>query len=366
MYPIRILHVFGRVDRGGAETMVMNLYRNIDRSLIQFDFAVHTNDICDYEEEIIGLGGKIYRFPQFNGINIMKYIKSWRKFLKTHQEYKIIHGHMYSIASIYLFIAKRYGIYTIAHSHSTSNGKSIKSTIKDMFCFPLKYICDYKMACGLDAAKWLFGENVIKENSFHLLKNSIKLEDYLFKSEMDERVSNKGRIIVCGHIGRFVEVKNHRFLIDVFFEYHKLNPNSILLLIGTGELEDVIKEYVIKLSIEKVVFFLGLQKNVKEYLSKMDVFIFPSVYEGLPLALVEAQASGIQCFISNTISDEVCITSCINKLSLKEPASVWARCIKEKNLMKKNTYSELRNAGYDIANTVQWLSKFYINHYKLR
>lgn len=104
MYPIRILHVFGRVDRGGAETMVMNLYRNIDRSLIQFDFAVHTNDICDYEEEIIGLGGKIYRFPQFNGINIMKYIKSWRKFLKKHQEYKIIHGHMYSIASIYLFI----------------------------------------------------------------------------------------------------------------------------------------------------------------------------------------------------------------------------------------------------------------------
>lgn len=365
MHPIRILHVFGRVDRGGAETMIMNLYRNIDKSLIQFDFAVHTNDICDYEEEIMGLGGKIYRLPQFNGINIINYINAWRNFFKIHQEYKIIHGHMYSIASIYLLIAKSYGLYTIAHSHSTSNGSGIKSIVKDIFCLPLKYICDYKMACGIDAAKWLFGEKRIRENSFHLLKNAINLEEYFCKDEMNESLSNKERI-VCGHIGRFVEVKNHRFLVDVFFEYHKLNPNSILLLIGTGELEDIIKEYVVKLRLEKTVFFLGNQKNVKKHLRKMDVFIFPSIYEGLPLALVEAQASGIQCFISDTISDEVCITSCINKLSLKESASVWARCIKGKNLMKKNTHSELRNAGYDIENTVQWLSKFYINHYKLR
>ena len=361
MSPIRILHVFGRMDRGGAETMVMNLYRNIDRNLIQFDFAVHTTDICDYEKEISGLGGKIYRFPQFNGINIMNYMNSWKNFLKKHQEYKIIHGHMYSIASIYLLISKRYGLYTIAHSHSTSNGSGIKSIVKDIFCLPLKYICDYKMACSIDAAKWLFGEKIIRENSFHLLKNAINLEEYSCKNEI---LPNKEGI-VCGHIGRFVEVKNHRFLVDVFFEYHKLDPSATLILIGTGELEDIIREYVVKLGLEKAVFFLGNQKNVKKHLRKMDVFIFPSMYEGVPLALVEAQASGIQCFISDTISDEVCITSCINKLSLKESASVWARCIKGKNLMKKNTHSELRNAGYDIENTVQWLSEFYINHYNV-
>ena len=365
MSPIRILHVFGRLDRGGAETMVMNLYRNIDRSLIQFDFAVHTNDDCDYDKEITELGGRIYHFPRFNGMNIIEYINCWEKFLYTHKEYKIIHGHMYSIASVYLYIAKKYGCYTIAHSHNTSNGKGLKALIKDCFCFPLKYICDYKMACGIEAAKWLFGQSIYQDKNFHLLKNAINIDEYCQRNllNLDIKLNKK---VVLGHIGRFVELKNHKFLIEVFFEYHKLNSNSVLLLLGTGELENAIKEIVVRFDLEKVVLFLGVRENVEEYLKKMDAFVFPSIYEGVPMVLVEAQAAGLQCFISNTISDEVCITGCINKLSLKENARKWAEYILKKQLIKQNTCEEIRNAGYDIAETTKWLSNFYISHYSSR
>lgn len=364
MYPIRILHVFGRMDRGGAETMVMNLYRNIDRNLIQFDFAVHTTDICDYEKEISRLGGKIYRFPQFNGINIINYINSWKKFFFKHQEYKIIHGHMYSIASIYLLIAKRYGLYTIAHSHNTSNGSGIKSIAKDIFCLPLKYICDYKMACGIEAAKWLFGYDIAKGQNFKILNNAIDIKKYTSVPEAP-RNFNFGNKIVLGHIGRFVEEKNHEFLIKVFSEYLKINQDAVLLLIGRGETEIKTKKLVERLGLKNQVLFLGVCENINEILSLIDAFVFPSIYEGLPVVLVEAQAAGVQCFISDNISDEVCITGCVNKLSLDLPANKWAESIFSKDLRHQDTSKEIKDSGYDIVDTAAWVSKFYLEKYRM-
>ena len=359
MSPIRILHVFGRLDRGGAETMVMNLYRNIDRSLIQFDFAVHTNDDCDYDKEITELGGRIYHFPRFNGMNIIEYINCWEKFLYTHKEYKIIHGHMYSIASVYLYIAKKYGCYTIAHSHNTSNGKGLKALIKDCFCFPLKYICDYKMACGIEAAKWLFGNNITEMENFKILNNAIDIKKYVNAPEASIRF-NLNNKIVLGHIGRFTKEKNHKFLIKVFYEYLKLNSEAVLLLMGRGKTEFQTKKLVEKLGLENKVLFLGICDNVNEILQLIDAFVFPSMYEGLPVVLVEAQAAGVQCFISDNIANEVCITECINKLSLSLPARKWAESILAKDLRHQDTNREIKVAGYDIVDTVAWISRFYL------
>ena len=178
--PIRILHVLGALNRGGAETMVMNIYRNIDRNRVQFDFIVHTNEKCDYNDEIINLGGKIYSMPRYNGKNHIKYKKAWNNFFKRHIEYKIVHGHMRSTAAIYLSIGKKHGLKTIAHSHSTaSRGNKFEKLVKNVLQIPLRYTANYLFACSEEAGKWLFGKKAIKkdtdfEKNQHLFKQQIK------------------------------------------------------------------------------------------------------------------------------------------------------------------------------------------------
>lgn len=356
--PIRILQVIGRMDRGGAETMLMNLYRNIDRQKVQFDFIVHTKDKCAYDDEIRQMGGKIFNIPRFNGINIFYYLYCWMRLLKKHKEYKIVHGHNYNIAAIYLMMSKFLGRYTIAHSHSTSNGSGIKPKIKNIFCFFVKYFADYKMACSIEAGKWLFGENILKSNNFHVLNNAIDLKKYSL--EYFTKINNE---IVFGHVGRFVEEKNHKFLIQVFKEYIKLNANAKLLLIGKGILEPEIRKLVDKLNLNNKVSFLGIRSDVDKLLKEIDVFVFPSIYEGLPVVLIEAQAAGTQCFISDIITNEVCVTDCIHKLSLNETPTQWAERIFNTKVKRENTYYKLKDAGYDITDTSKWLEQFYLSKY---
>ena len=160
--PIRILHVFGQMNRGGAETMIMNLYRHIDRTKIQFDFMVHSEEKCAFDDEIGQLGGKIYRVPRYNGRNHFLYIKEWSKFISNHKEYKIIHGHIRSTASFYLKVCKDNDRVTIIHSHSTSSGSGIiSSVVKNILQYPIRKIADYFIACSIPAGKWLFGENIV-------------------------------------------------------------------------------------------------------------------------------------------------------------------------------------------------------------
>lgn len=346
------------MDRGGAETMLMNLYRNIDREKVQFDFVVHTKNKCSYDDEIKQMGGKIFNFPRFNGINILYYLYCWIRLLKNHKEYKVIHGHNYNVAAIYLMIAKIFKRYTIAHSHSTSNGKNTKAKIKNFFCYFVRYFADYKMACSIEAGKWLFGEDILKSSNFHVLYNAIDLKKYSL--EYAPKVNNE---VIFGHIGRFVEEKNHKFLIQVFKEYIKLNGNAKLLLIGKGVLESEIKQLVKNLNLNNKVLFLGLRSDIDILLKNIDVFVFPSIYEGLPVALIEAQAAGVQCFISDKISSEVCVTDCIHQLSLNLGPKKWAEKILDTKLKKINTFFNLKEAGYDITDTAKWLENFYRKKY---
>jgi glycosyltransferase involved in cell wall biosynthesis len=365
--PIRILHVLGGMNRAGAETMIMNLYRNIDRTKLQFDFIVHTNEKCDYDEEIRALGGKIYSIPQYIGKNHFKYILAWNKFFRNHPEYKIIHGHVRSTASIYLKIAKKFELITIAHSHSTSSGTGIASIVKNTLQYPIRFTADYFLACSKFAGEWLFGNKICKKNNFHILKNAIDTKKFNYNENirLNKReelgIENK---FVIGHVGRFQPPKNHDFLIQIFSEIINKNPHSVLLLVGEGELKNKVQKKVIHLGISDSVIFTGKRSDISEIVQAMDVFVFPSLYEGLGIGVVEAQASGLPCVIADTIPQEALITDLVEVLSLKKPKEYWAKEILKYNEKEKysrnSTYEQIKLNGYDIEETSKWLEKFYL------
>lgn len=227
--PIRILHAFGGLNRGGAETMVMNIYRNIDRTKVQFDFVKHTIKKCDYDDEIIKLGGKIYCVPRYTVKNHIAYKKVWYNLLKEHPEYKILHGHIISTASIYLNIAKKNGLITIAHSHSTSSrGNKIERFIKKIIQYPIRNVADYFYACSEDAGKWLFGRKSTQKNNYIIINNSIDVSSFRYDETKRHEIRQNFNIedkFVIGHIGSFTYPKNHKFLINVFYEIQRQREN---------------------------------------------------------------------------------------------------------------------------------------------
>lgn len=367
--PIRVLQVFAQMNRGGAETMIMNFYRNIDRSKVQFDFVVHTNEKCSYDDEIKALGGNIYRIKSYDGKNHFDYKKSWSIFFKNNPQYKIIHGHMRSTASIYLKIAKKNNLKTIAHSHNTSSGNGLSALAKNILQYPIRYISDYFFACSMTAGEWLFGEKVCQNKNFYLVKNAIDSEQFIFDEEI--RLSKRKEFnindkFVIGHVGRFHPQKNHEFLIDIFKDVHINNKNAILLLIGDGEQKIKIKDKVDKYNLSDFVIFAGLRDDIPDLLQAMDIFLMPSFFEGLPVTLMEAQASGLNCMVSDTITNDVKITDLITFVSLKKSSKYWAEYIMS-NLAyytRRKTHNEIRNAGYDVKKNVRWLEEFYLTKHQ--
>jgi len=365
----RILLVFGKMNRGGAETLAMNIYRNIDRSKIQFDFVVHTNERCHYDAEIEELGGKIYHFPQYNGKNHFKYKRIWDCFFKEHPEYKLIHAHMTGSASVFLPIAKKYGLYTISHSHIAKSQKGFRQMMINLYRYPLKHISDSLFSCSDIAGEWMFGKDVIKRDNYHVIKNGVDVEKFSYntkkRDEIRKELGLEGKFVV-GNVGRLHEQKNHEFLINIFCEIEKQYPDSALIIIGTGELEEQLKNQVSKLGLDGKVLFLGIRGDVDAVLSAMDVFVMPSFREGLPVSLVEAQASGVRIVASDTISSEIYLTDLIEAHSLADSAQEWAETIlKYKNgYDRANSSEDIKRAGYDIQNTVSWLQEFYQLHSK--
>lgn len=362
--PIRVLHVLGKLHRGGAETMVMNLYRNIDKEKIQFDFVVHTEKVEAYENEIHNFGGKIFRIPAYKGYNHFEYIHAWKELLSNHPEFKIIHGHVRSTASIYMLIAKQYNRITISHSHSTSNGNGIAAVIKRIMQYPIRYIADYFFAASEQSGKWLYGDQIIQKKNFLILKNSINIQDFEYNEGIRKTIREKLNLenqFVLGHVGRLHESKNHIFLIEIFNEILKINTNSKLILVGKGNLIDVIREKAILLNLEENILFLGERSDIADLIQAMDVFVFPSIYEGLPVSLIEAQASGIPIVASDSITKNVNITNLITFISLSSLPSFWAKqIIKYKDNYPRENYSvEIKKAGYDIKTNAKKLERFY-------
>ncbi len=366
--PIRIIHVVGGLDVGGTETLLMNLYRNIDRTKIQFDFIKHTKKKCLYDDEILLLGGKIFSMPRYQVTNHIRYKKEWKKFLKEHSEYKIIHAHMRSTASIYLKIAKKAGLYTIAHSHSVSSGKGVSAIVKNFLQRRIRETADYFLACSHSAGEWLFGKKVVNSANFSILNNAIFIDKFIYNDETRNKKREELNLVnsfVIGHVGRFEKAKNHIFLIEVFLEISEINKNAKLLLVGDGTLKKEIEKKVKEFNIDDKVIFMGAKTDVNELLQAMDVFLFPSLYEGLGISVIEAQAASLPCIISKSIPNDVLISDLVTKISLKVDKNIWVNTTlnsKRDQLLKAEN---LVLSGYDIYSVSNWLTGFYEKVYEV-
>lgn len=362
---IRVLQVVNAADRGGAETMAMNLYRNIDREKIQFDFTNHKGCEAAFDGEIRSLGGRVLYLPKFNGYNYFQYVGEWKRLFREHPEYNIIHIHNYNIAGIVSKVAKKMGVKTIiTHSHSTRlNMPWIKKQGFSLFYKSMLRNTTHRFSCGTNAGRFLFGNK-----SFTVVPNAIDTGQFHFNQEIRRKLRNSLGISedvkVYGHVGTFRTPKNHTFLIDIFAELHKSDPKAKLVLVGNGELLDKIKAKVLSLELNDAVVFMGQQNNVNEWLSAFDMFLMPSLWEGLPVSVVEAQCAGLPCVISDVIDNDVDLTGCVKYMSLNVSAKKWADTI---NSIVDTNRSEMGNlvfmSGYEIKTAAKWISDFYINAY---
>ena len=312
----RILHIVPNMNMGGLETFIMNVYRNIDRDKIQFDFLEHYKEESFYDKEINMLGGKVYHFTFRNDNNIFKYIFNLNNFFKNHKEYDVIHCHMESIGALIFLIAKIHGIkIRIGHAHTNSTSNNLKGYIKRITSLFFKYTTTTNLACSEEAGRYLYSNKKIT-----VIPNGIDFDKFKFNKDIRVKLRNEYNLknkFVIGHVGRMDNAKNQLFLIDVFYEYQKSNKNAILILVGDGELKDAIISKISSLKIEDKVLLFGVRSNINEIYSMFDLFLFPSLFEGLGIVLIEAQINGLTVVASNNIPKSTRISDSIKYLSLE-------------------------------------------------
>lgn len=362
--PIRILQVVTKMDRAGLETMLMNYYRHIDRSSIQFDFLVHRTERGAYDDEIEKLGGRIFRLPRLVPWSI-SYRRKLDDFFESHKEYHIVHVHQDCLSSVILKAAKKNGVpVRIAHSHSSNQDKNLKYPVKLFYRQFIPKYATHLFACGKAAGDWMF-----RGAPYTVIRNAIDAEAFAFDPAASAEVKKKlglTDVLTVGHIGRFDPAKNHTFLLDIFKEIASSVPDSRLLLVGDGQLRAEAEAKARALGIYDKVIFSGVRSDIPELLAAMDVFVFPSLYEGLPVTLAEAQAAGLPCVISDRIPEESIIdSSLVRPMSLDIPAEKWAEsAIEAARGGHKDTYDKIVAAGYDIVSNASALCDFYLSEYK--
>lgn len=371
--PIRVLQVIGIMNRGGAETMIMNLYRKIDRSKVQFDFVENSCEPAAFDQEILALGGRIYRCPHYNGKNHFSYVKWWETFFRDHAgEYSIVHGHLGSTAAIYLSIAKKHGAVCIAHSHNTNSMKSLNDVAYALFAYPARFTADHFFACSKDAGISRYGKRIGNDpRRCTVLPNAIDTGRFAFEQSARKKIRDALGVretqLVIGNVSRFAKQKNHLFLIDVFEKIRQKRADALLLLVGDGALRPQIESYIAEKHLQDSVILTGVQSNTWDYYQAMDVFLMPSLYEGLPVSLVEAQAAGLPCCVSSTVPHEAAITELVRFKSLDAPAEEWGDWVLGCAAMpRRNMEQEIRAAGYDISATAKWLEDYYMEAVKSR
>ncbi len=367
--PIRVAQIIGKWLGGGVESVVMNYYRHIDRTKIQFDFICDEDSTNIPYEEIEKMGGKVILIPPYQ--KIFKYHKKLKEVLKS-GGYKIVHSHINTLSVFSLFAAKCAGVpVRIAHSHSTTNKKEKKKNLLKQVLRPFSkvFATDY-MCCSELAGRWLFGNKEYDNGNVYLLNNAIDLDKFKYdeekRKEKRKELNIEDSTLVIGHVGRFVEQKNHRFLIDIFNEVHKQKENSILLLAGQGPLMEEMKEKVKILEIEDSVKFLGQRNDINELYQAFDVFCLPSLYEGLPVVGVEAQATGLLCVFSDDMTKETKVLDTTEFLSLNQSVEEWAYTIlkKYKSFKRKNCTNEISKKDFNIKKEANKLIQKYYEEYR--
>lgn len=351
--PIRIAQIVGKWLGGGVEAVVMNYYRHLDHNKIQFDFICDDDSTNIPYDEIEKLGGKVILIPPYQ--KVFKYQKELRRVLRE-GNYKIVHSHINTLSVFPLYAAKKVGVpVRIAHSHSTTNKKEWKKNLLKQVLRPFskKYATNY-MCCSELAGRWLFGDKAYDDGKVYLLNNAIDLDKFKYDKKIRDKkrkeLGIKEDTIVIGHIGRFVAQKNHTFLIDIFNQFHKKEKNSILLLAGQGPLQEEIKNKVRELGLDDSVRFLGQRNDANELYQAFDVFLLPSLYEGLPVVGVEAQASGLLCFFSDDMTKETKVLDSTVFMSLSNTDDEWATSILDNyiNFRRKDTTSDITKSNFNI------------------
>lgn len=365
---VKILHIIGKRPIGGVGTFILNMHSNINKSKIQFDYLINASSSeGEFDIKVTSLGGNVFVLPELKYKNTIKYLILLNNFFKQHRDYKAIHVHTPNIGIFNFILARIYGIeYRILHSHNTKySDKKINSLRNFIMQLPLKKLSNIYFACSNKAGEFLFGSTNLKKGNIYIANNAIDAEKFRYdetKRSKIRRELNLEEKFVVGHVGRFNAQKNHDFLIDIFKKINQVNNESVLVLVGNGELEKQIRHKVKQLNIEENIIFLGLRDDVQDLLQAFDVFVLPSLFEGLPLVGIEVQAAGLPCIMSDSITDEIKITDTIEFISLNKGAEYWANAIlKYSNVNRKDTYEEIVNAGYEAKRAAKKLEKYYIN-----
>lgn len=363
--PLRVLHIVVNMNRGGAETLIMNLYRNINRDKVQFDFLTFKQG--SFDAEIINMGGKVHRLPYITDVGHRQFIRQLKQFLIKNDAYKIVHSHMDKMSGIILKTAKQANIpIRIAHSHNTrSEGGLLKRAYKWYAGIHIVSSATHLYACSKTAARWLFRTKAKQAN---ILKNGIETNRFAFTKHIREKVRHDLQIdqdtFVIGHVGRFSHQKNHLMLLEIFSLLHKKQPNTLLVLVGDGLLRKEIERKIRKLNLEKNVRMLGTRSDTNHLLQAFDLFIMPSFHEGLPVTLIEAQSTGLPCLISNTITSEVDLGFNLVKYLPLNRKDEWVQTaidfLKIEQLSRKISHHVLYKKGYDISNTAEKTEKTYV------
>jgi glycosyltransferase involved in cell wall biosynthesis len=362
---VRILHVLGTTELGGAESRIMDLYRHIDRNLVQFDFAVHTNKEGYFDKEITELGGRIFRVPRFRIYNYFSYRKAFKKLFREHREFKMVQGHITSSAAIYLPIAKKAGVsVTIAHARSAGVDKGMKGSLTRWMRRKLSEKTDYMFTCSHKAGVSVFGEKAVEQGKTIFIPNAIDSAQFAYHEEIRMKLRRELGLedkYVIGHVGRFHYAKNHEYLLKIFAVLSGYDSRYELILLGEGGGMENIKTLARELGIADRVHFLGNHGNIYDYYQIMDYFVYPSRFEGLPGTVVEAQAAGLKCVISDTICKEVMITGLVHAMSIEEAPAVWADYIRNTSVYsRENTTEAIKQAGFDVNTQVEVMMDFYL------
>ena len=363
---LRVLHSVSNMARAGIETMLMNYYREIDRSRIQFDFLANKPVPGEYDGEIRDMGGRVFVSPGLNPLHFPKYRRFVADLLQSNPEIRIVHAHNEAMGYYALKSAKDAGVRVrIAHAHNTQ-------IIRD-YKYPLKLVCkqllpgsatDY-WSCGRDAGIYYYGEKRWNSSGF-ILHNAIDVSRFAFSREKRERIRQLNGLenaFVVGHVGRFNVQKNHTRLLDIFAEIAKAEPSARLALIGVGELEQSVKDKARAIGIQDKTLFLGQMADVSDWYQAMDCFVLPSLFEGLPVVGIEAQAAGLPCIFSDRVTDEVLLSAGASRVALEADDTEWAKEImaaKRPETERTQGIDIVRQAGYDIHTEAQKLQEIYL------
>jgi len=368
----KVLLFVDRLEMGGIQTLLFNILSHFNDSPLKFDLLLLDDGTTyDLEKNFTELGVGIYKL---NGVWInqpfdyVPYCKALDQFYKWHHDYLAVHLHSSSKNFLVLRYAKKYGIKKrIAHSHNTDfqSNSLLKKFFGTIFRYPLKYYATDYFACSSLAAQWMFGEKEVSKGHVTVFPNVIDTEKFSYceRTRREYRtelgIENK---FVIGNIGRFTYQKNHSFLIDIFKKIHDVRSDSVLLLAGVGELLEDCKEKCERLGIDDAVFFLGYRNDISQLLHAMDFFVMPSLYEGFPVTVVEAQASGVSVILSDTITKEVKLTPLVHYFELNQGSQEWAKEILAISHTNRDGWADvLCDKGYDVKTAVKTLENVYLN-----